>query len=1059
MARGTGLVRPATVVDSAALDACDAADGAARAAMSQPAAIRAAVIPTQALARALQPRRPTMPRAVTAAVLALALLLGLGAAAERARAQAANVAAASPVQTTLNELSKRTWTTREGLPHNSINALAQTEDGYLWLATWEGLTRYNGREFELFGRDQLPPLQDLAMRSLHLDHEGGLWVGGVRGDLLRYHRGEWSRLEPAEAFINALLLDRAGRLWVGQEARGLLRIDPDGHRQVYGRAQGMLGDSVFELVMDRQGRVFAGTSGGLVRVEGEYAVEVRYAESADSPAVLGLNLDREGRLLLSTARGAYRSRTSDYAEGFDSLHPELAGRSVFRMVEGPDGSLWIGTAIGGLARLYGDRLETLGTTQGLPSGRVLSLLLDQEDALWVATNGGLMRLGAAPFSSLTVAQGLSENFVRAVFRTRDGSLWLGTGRGLNRVVDGQLVPIEDPRLREMSVLSLTQGADGSLLVGSFDRGVARVRDGRIVEVIDRSRGLPSDQIRTLRETRDGALWIGTIEGLAVLEPGEKRARQLPPGPAGVFINTLNEDDQGRIWVGSTRGLDLIEDRPSIVAGPRLPADARAVFALARDGDSAAFWVSTDRGLMRLEPETREITLLGPEQGLPVEKVFNALADGAGQLWLSSNRGAIRLKREDAMAVLRGELPRISADVFDESHGMESSQCNTGSPAGALDAEGNVWIATAFGAARIRRERLGDDTARPLPTVLEHVAAEGRALRIDQPAVLPADTSRVAFSVAGLGFVMPERIHYRYRLEGFDTDWVERGRLHAVEYTNLPPGRYRLRAQAAYAGSPWDSPEASFEFQILPAPWERPWVQALVGLLMLGLAVLVFRLRVRALRAQAVSLQQAVDRKTAELRASTERLLAADAEKTQLMDQLREQAEAFERQAREDALTGLANRRAFDETAAREFSRARRMDTPLCLALIDIDHFKRINDSYSHAAGDAVIVRLAQLMKRQSRGMDVVARWGGEEFALLLPQAKLEDAERVCERLRAAFAAERFDEIDPALRLTISIGLASQQGLSGHEQLLVRADAALYAAKRGGRDRVVLSRID
>jgi diguanylate cyclase (GGDEF)-like protein len=258
---------------------------------------------------------------------------------------------------------------------------------------------------------------------------------------------------------------------------------------------------------------------------------------------------------------------------------------------------------------------------------------------------------------------------------------------------------------------------------------------------------------------------------------------------------------------------------------------------------------------------------------------------------------------------------------------------------------------------------------------------------------------------------------------------------------------------------WESPEATFEFEILPAPWQRPWVQVLFGLCMLALVFAIYRLRVRALRARAASLAEAVERKTAELRASTERLLAADADKTRLMEQLREQAESFERQAREDALTGLANRRGFDETVAREFNRARRMESPLCLAMIDIDHFKHVNDTYSHAAGDEVIVRLAQLMKRQSRGMDVVARWGGEEFALLLPQARLQDALGVCERLRAAFAAERFDAIDPQLRLTISIGLASEEGVATHEQLLVRADAALYAAKRGGRDRVMASLVE
>ncbi len=993
----------------------------------------------------------------------LALLLGFAAAVPCVHAQTSDAslpAAAPPVRSALHELSKRTWTTREGLPHNSINALAQTPDGYLWLATWEGLARYNGREFKLFGREQLPPLQDVAMRSLHLDHEGGLWVGGVRGDLLRYYRGEWSRLEPADAFVNALLLDRAGRLWVGQEGGGLLRIDPDGHRQAYGRAQGMLGDSVFELVMDRQGRVFAGTSGGLVRVEGEYAVEVRYAEAGGNPAVLGLNLDSQGRLLLSTARGAFRTRSADYAEGFESLHPRLSGRGVFRMAEGPDGALWVGLSVDGLGRLQDGELQTLGTAEGLPNSRVLSLLLDRDGALWTATNGGLMRLGAAPFSTFTDAQGLSDNFVRALLRGRDGSLWIGTGRGLNRLLDGRIVSAgDDPRLREVSVLSLAEDRDGSLLVGSFDRGLLRLREGRVVESIDTSRGLPYNQVRAIAVDSAGALWIGTIGGLAVLEPGAEQVRTLPPGPAGDFINTLFALPDGRVWVGTTRGMDVVADGRELRAGPALPADARSVFAFHADPEDGALWVASDRGLLRLSPDEKALDLLGPAQGLPMEKVFYALDDGQGHFWLSSNRGAARIRRDEALAVLRGRLPRVRADLFDESHGMASSQCNTGSPPAAVDVEGNVWLGTAIGAVRIRRERLAESTAQPLPTVLERVAAEGRELPLDRPAQLPPGTSRIDFSVAGLGFVMPERISYRYRLEGFDTDWVERGRLHAVEYTNLAPGSYRLRAQAAYAGTAWDSPEASFEFEILPHPWQRPSLQALLGVLLLAAAFGIYRLRVRALRARAESLQQAVERKTAELRASTERLLAADAEKTRLMAQLRDQAEAFERQAREDALTGLANRRAFDETAAREFNRARRMGTPLCLAMIDIDRFKQVNDTYSHAAGDVVIVRLAQLMKRQSRGMDVVARWGGEEFALLLPQARLEDAERVCERLRAAFAAERFDEIDPNLRLTISIGLASEEGLSGHEQLLVRADAALYAAKRGGRDRVVVSRID
>jgi diguanylate cyclase (GGDEF)-like protein len=955
----------------------------------------------------------------------------------------------------LHELAQRSWTTREGLPHNSVNALAQTADGYLWLATWEGVARYNGREFKVFGRETLPGLGDVAMRELHVDRSGVLWVGGVRGDILRYENGQWQSLAPVPGFINALQVDPQGRLWVGQEIRGLMRIDPDGTRVRINAESGLPGDSVFDLGLDADGRVWAATSGGLARIEGERAVPVAHRGDGVGGTVLGLGLDRDGRMLLATARGAYRALGRDPEQGFELLHPQLGGASVFRIVESGDGGLWLGLSTEGLIRLDGESLQRFGTREGLPSGRVLSMVIDRDGALWTATNGGLLRLAPAPFSSLTSAQGLSDNFVRAVLRDATGALWFGTGRGLNRWRDGALQPLDDPQLATLSVLSLAEGDGGEVLVGTFDRGVLRLRDGVVVGGIDTGQGLPSNQIRALLRDRKGVIWVGSIGGLARVEPGGDRAEPIEHGPSGEFVIALAEDAQGTLWIGTPQGLDRLNRDGLIEAGPALPADTRSLFAITPEEGGQALWLSSDRGLLHLHVPSGAVGQIGPAQGLPMEKVFHTLADGAGHLWLSSNRGAVRIRREEARAVLRGQTPRLSADVFDEAHGMASSQCNTGSPAAALGPEGGIWIATAVGVARIKADHLDERTAQIPPTVIESVTAEGHELPLGaRPARLPPGTSRIGFSVAGLGYLMPERIHYRYRLEGFDHDWVERGRLHAVEYTNLPPGEYELRAQAAYVGSPWASPEARFAFVIEPFFWQRPWVQALGLLLLAVLIYLALRLRLRALRLRAIELQQAVTVKTAELRASTEQLLAADAEKSRLLEQLREHAEAFERQAREDALTGLANRRVFDQTLAQEFRRARRTGTPLSLAMIDIDHFKRINDGYSHAAGDAVLVAVAQVMREQCREMDVPSRWGGEEFGLLLPHTRPEDAVSVCERLRKAFAGLRFPEIDPELRISVSIGLADEAGLETHESLLARADQALYAAKRAGRDRVV-----
>jgi diguanylate cyclase (GGDEF)-like protein len=212
-------------------------------------------------------------------------------------------------------------------------------------------------------------------------------------------------------------------------------------------------------------------------------------------------------------------------------------------------------------------------------------------------------------------------------------------------------------------------------------------------------------------------------------------------------------------------------------------------------------------------------------------------------------------------------------------------------------------------------------------------------------------------------------------------------------------------------------------------------------------------RLRRVRAAERRLRDLVEQRTAQLRQQAERLEAADAEKNALMAALRQQASAFEQQAREDALTGLANRRAFDELLAYEFTRAARSELPLCVALIDIDHFKRINDEHSHAIGDEVLRRVAQRMRSLCRDVDTLARWGGEEFALLLPDTRLSDALNVCERVRHGLENLDLDPVHPGLSVTVSIGLASHEELPDHDRLLSQADAALYAAKQAGRNRV------
>jgi diguanylate cyclase (GGDEF)-like protein len=325
--------------------------------------------------------------------------------------------------------------------------------------------------------------------------------------------------------------------------------------------------------------------------------------------------------------------------------------------------------------------------------------------------------------------------------------------------------------------------------------------------------------------------------------------------------------------------------------------------------------------------------------------------------------------------------------------------------------------------------------------------------LQQHLVLSPGANRLEFVFAGLGFVMPQRIQYRSQLVGFDDEWIDRGSQNTAEYTNLPPGDYQLKVAAAYPDGGWSPQEAGVSFTILPYYWQQPLFWLALALTILLLAIVTVRWRLSQLRYRQQQLQQQVAEKTLELQRQADYLTVADVERSKLLAQLKIQAQEFEQQARLDALTGLANRRAFDEALARECARSRRSGLPLTLVLLDIDHFKQVNDTYNHSVGDEVLKLVANVISVHCREDDTVARWGGEEFAVLLPNTTTDVARDICERIREAIMLSDCSSVAPGLHLTISMGVAEYAGEAQHEKLLSRSDSALYQAKQRGRNRI------
>ncbi len=1001
------------------------------------------------------PRRAWFPARVLAAWLVL-----LWGACLSPPALAADPGSAADATPPLRDYAIDMWTSRNGLPHNSLRAIAQTPEGHLWFATWEGLVRYNGLDFIVYDRGSTPGLLDNGVGALHVDSDGALWISDSRGNVLRRaldgRWDGWPRQAPApEVLIQAMRKDSKGRLWLLYEGRGLGYLSVDGEFVFEPPPPGVpMGMTHTWMEVDAQDRVWVGTLDGLV-VRGTDGVLRRVPDDYGlSHGVVWPYRAPDGVLWIVADGALYRLQGD---------RPQLVRRlpgitHATAMLQDRHGDLWLGTENQGLFRVGNHGVEHMPDARMPPRGRIVSLLEDAEGSIWAGANGGLYRLRETLFSSYTHSDGLSGDYARALLEDDRGRLWIGGASGLDRMErDGRIapVPLRNRAGKPPSILSLARDGAGDVWAGTFGDGVFRIAAGSDrVSRFDAADGLPGGNVRVMAADHGAhGVWLGTQRGVVRIEDGRVQVPATPGLPTGLVTALYSADDA--LWIGTIEGVRVLRgDGVQRLALDEL-GGGRSVFGFLQIGN--AMWIASDRGLYRYRDG--KLARVGLEQGMPVDTVFQMVPDRLGNVWISSNRGVLRTDMRALEDVADGRSPKLAVERYNEIDGMSNAQANgsTG-PSALLRRDGTFWVATAGGVSTVDPLRLLRFRERlPPPAVIEGVSVDGVPVRWQgtQRNSLPGGR-RVTVDYVGLSYLMSDRIRYRTWLEGLDHGWIERGGQRSVEFLGLPPGDYTLHISAAHPGGHWSGSGAAWSFTVEPRLWQRRDVQAGAVVLLLLALVALYRYLIHRHETRSIRLAQQVAERTADLREQAERLLAANQEKAALAERLREQADAFERQAHEDPLTGLPNRRAFDEGLARDFARSQRSGQPLCLVALDIDHFKRVNDTWSHSVGDQVLREVARLLAASSRDSDLPARLGGEEFALLLNDTTLEEAELVCMRLRGLFHSQRSWAGIDDLRVTFSAGLALLgPGDRTPTLLFQRADKALYQAKSEGRDRICL----
>jgi signal transduction histidine kinase/ligand-binding sensor domain-containing protein len=778
-----------------------------------------------------------------------------------------------------SKFSYDVWEVGGRLEQDAVTSVIQSHDGYLWAGTYTGLKRFDGVRVTVFDSANTPGLRNSRVTSLFEAPNGVLWIGHETGDLTQLSLGEFQPAGRAPGWpggaVEGIATDDKGDLWVLSDTGLLIRMK-DGHtiqppggaspsRKVY-------------LSRERGGKLWITANGRVTSVErGEPtpfgfdgAQEANYFERV-LPArdgglwVMGngqVRKWREGRWvlnlgdcpcergfvteLLETQSGTLLAGTLKdglylLAPGADPMHfartNGLSHDWVRSLCEDTEGNIWLGTG-GGLDALRPRKVKMLNPPDDWQGRAVLSFIVRPQGDAWIGTEGaGLYHYRAGQWTCFTEDSGLANLFVWSVLETRRGDLFVGTwGGGLMvkhlKVDDRFTAPGELSQITA-PVVALYEGQQGELWIGTTV-GLHRYENGKVTWSAGKEK-LASPDVRSIAESADGALWLGMLGGgLGRLQDGALQQFRTKDGLSSDFVLALHPEADGTLWIGTS-----------------------------------------DNGLCRLRGG--KFATISAAQGIPATIISQIADDGAGNLWLGSHDGILRASKADLNRCADGQVKSVRFLSYGKAEGLASQKCSGGfQPAACRTADGQLWFPTTRGLAIIDPANSTTNTVSP-PVVIEELTVKdkrvtlpvrtGDGLATMAGLVIPAGKQRFEIRYTGLSFAAPEKVRFKYKLEGLEDDWVYAGERRTVEYSYLRPSSYKFRVLACNNDDVWSDREATLEFKVLPQFWQTWWFQAgaaLAAATVISLGVLGLTRRRERRKLDSVDRQRALERERARI---------------------------------------------------------------------------------------------------------------------------------------------------------------------------------------------------
>ena len=744
----------------------------------------------------------------------------------------------------LTQESHRIWGQEEGLFQPTVYSIVQSRKGFLWLGTQDSLIRFDGLHFREY------------------DHAAG---AGIQ-----------------RALIRNLLEDDEGNLWVGSIGSGLVRIAPDGSFKSFKASDGFDSQNAFCLSKGEDGSIFICTDKGLVRYKRDKFQMSTVVQGLPSNNIRDMCQTADGTLWISGIDfGLMKS------DGLIFKPVVLDGLSrsenINTLACAADNVVWIGKSTG-LIRLQGMHTEAYTTHQGLPDNAISSLHVSPDQSLWIGTNDGVTRLRNGQFSIYRVRDGLSHSLVLSLYTDREGTLWVGTKNGLDQFTEDKVTSYTtNEGMLSNNAGAVAEDSAGRLWVGTMGQGL-NVFDGHKFNAITHRDGLLDDTILSLLPEAGGDIWVGTERGINRLHNRQvvssyTSAQGLP----GNRISSLFRDQQGTLWAGTNKGLAFLAGDSFQVSNLGLLADHRSIYALSAshsvrlfasaEGPSISFLKDNQpqfRDLQTVQPvscfyfdqsihvgwlgtlgsgllhwQNGVFTRVRVKDGLYDNRIYAILRDGNANLWLASSKGIFRVSEQELQSFVDGKTRYVTSIPF--STGQLRFECRSGvQPAAIRSHDGRLWFATTNGVVVVDPNHLKSNT-QPPPVEITSVIINGQRTEPAQSIALTPFERNLEIRYAGLSFIAPDKMTFRYMLEGYDKGWIDAGNRREAFYGKLPPGQFRFLVTARNADGVSSANSAELSLQIAPFFYERKWFGPAVFILLASLVVVWYRLRIRRLK--------------------------------------------------------------------------------------------------------------------------------------------------------------------------------------------------------------------